>query len=163
MVASGYVVLSGTIGGQYAKGTIIPEGKFPDERINHLVARQAIRRANDEDVEAAQGLQPSGSPRDTGSLAFNPTPTEVAANDAAARQAEIYALELRLEHLKQVDEELTNREATRAQEHQDAIEAAKEADGMAVNPSPEASQTSSDPETPPDATSARGGTRIAGR
>lgn len=130
----GYVVQSGTLGGEYARGSIVPEGRFEDERIDHWVAKGVIRRATDEDIEAAKGIQPSGSILDTGSRAEVLTPEEQATANKSAREAEILATEQRLERLKKEHEEATSVEEERAKEQTRAMEAAKERLGTAESP-----------------------------
>jgi len=157
----GYVVLSGTIGGEYARGSIVPEDRFEEDRINHWVARGVIRRANEDDIEAAKGIQPSGSVIDTGSRAPSLTPEEQAAAAKGARVSEINRLEALVEQLKKEDEEATKREEAVAKEQTRAMKAANEALGLGEtrdpraphreNPSPESTQSSSDDPTPHDA------------
>lgn len=121
MPGRGYVVVSGTIGGQYARGSIIPDKAFPEERLAHWVARGAIRPATDEDVTAAVGVQPSGAPRDIGSLNEVLTPTQFASLSAAAREAEIQATKDRLELLESTHDEATDREMELAKAQESAM------------------------------------------
>ena len=164
MAGRGYVVLSGTIGGEYARGSIVPEGRFDDERIDHWVAKGVIRRANEDDIEAAKDIQPSGSITDTGSRTQALTPEEQVAANRAARESEIVALEARVERLKRENEEANEREEALAREQTRAMEAARGRLGMGGedkdpraphrdNPSPESTQSSSDDPTPHDAKS----------
>jgi hypothetical protein len=174
MAERGYVVLTGTIGGQYARGSIIPPDAFEKERVNHWVARGVIRRANEDDIEAAKGIQPSGSLLDTGSQVDVPTPTETVKAQLAAKHSEIGQLRARIESLEEEIKDLEGEQMARAEEQESAAEEAAKQGGMAVdprephegNPAPEASQSSSDPETPVDAKPAEARaaeTRAAGR
>jgi TolA-binding protein len=176
MAERGYVVLSGTIGGQYARGSIVPPKAFEEDRINHWIARGVIRRANEDDVEAAKGIQPSGSLLDTGSRVEAPSPTEAVHAQLAAKHSEIGQLRARIESLEEEVKELEGEELSRAKEQEEAVKKAAEAEGRALerdprephpgNPAPEASQSSNDPPTPVDAepdTSKPAETRSTGR
>jgi hypothetical protein len=158
----GHVVLGRNIGGRFNRGSIIPPDTFPEERIDHWVASGVIRRANEDDVEAAKDLQASGSPLDYGSRVNRPTQVQTAEAAQAGRQNRIAALEAQLERLKKEDEELSRVELERARENEEAKKRALEALGRPLggvdprqpteeNRSPEMTQSSSDDPQPPDA------------
>lgn len=112
-MAGGYVVLCGNIGGVYARGSIIPEGAFTDERIAHWMTREVVRKANEDDIAAVNG----------------PTLATVTAKNAAERVAEIEATELRLANLKSTHEVMLAAETARI----------SEAEAAAVPPVPDTS------------------------
>ena len=96
----GFVVTSGSLGGQYFSGQIVPEDAFPEERMTHFLAKGAIRVATEEDVAAANAV-PTGLSAVGSSDEAQGTPMALFEQEVQRRDAEIEDLKARLEQMQE--------------------------------------------------------------
>lgn len=119
----GFVVEAGSLGGHYNRGQILPDDAFPEDRMTHFLARGAIRVATEEDVAAANAV-PTGLPA-LGSTDEPPgTPMALFEEEKTRRDAEIEALEAKIQELEEArstDLEVMERHARIQQEAMERI------------------------------------------
>lgn len=123
----GYVVTTGSIGGHYNRGAIIPEDAYPEGRMAQFIAKGIIRPASQADVDTFNatptGLAAVGSTDESAM-----TPTALVEQERAVREAQIDNLQAQIDELKrQIGEDLPAQ-----MDHAQLQEAAMEEAGLIV-------------------------------